>query len=182
MHYVTVALPSACGKTHLAMIVPPAGMPGWQAWTVGDDIAWLRPGADGRLWALNPESGFFGVVPGTSRNTNANAMEMIQKDTIYTNVALRPDGTPWWEGHDDPPPEKALDWQGRPWTPASPEKAAHPNSRFTTPAAQCASLSPEFENPNGVPIDAILFGARRQRRIPPAYQAPNWQHRTFPRP
>jgi phosphoenolpyruvate carboxykinase (GTP) len=177
--YITGAFPSACGKTNLAMLVPPASMPGWQAWTVGDDIAWLRPGDDGRLWAVNPEAGFFGVVPGTSRATNPNAFDMIQRNTIFTNVALRPDGTPWWEGHDDPPPAEALDWQGRPWTPASPEKAAHPNSRFTTPASQCASLSPEFDNPEGVPIDAILFGARRQRRVPLVYQARNWQHGTF---
>ena len=179
MHYITGAFPSACGKTNLAMIVPPASMPGWQAWTVGDDIAWLRPGPDGRLWAVNPESGFFGVVPGTSRQTNPNAFDMIQRNTIYTNVAVRPDGTPWWEGHDDPPPAEALDWQGRPWTPQSKEKAAHPNSRFTVPAAQCASISPEFENPNGVPIDAMLFGARRQRLVPLVYEAQNWQHGTF---
>ena len=179
MHYVTGAFPSACGKTNLAMLVPPASMPGWQAWTVGDDIAWMRPGPDGRLWAVNPESGFFGVVPGTSRLTNLNAFDMIQLNTIYTNVALRPDGTPWWEGHDDPRPLQALDWQGRPWTPESKEKAAHPNSRFTVPAAQCASISPEFENPNGVPIDAMLFGARRQRRVPLVYEARSWQHGTF---
>jgi phosphoenolpyruvate carboxykinase (GTP) len=179
VRYVTGAFPSACGKTNLAMLVPPASMPGWKAWTVGDDIAWLRPGADGRLWAVNPENGFFGVAPGTSRKTNPNAFEMIQRDTIYTNVALRPDGTPWWEGHDDPPPAEAIDWQGRPWTPASTDKAAHPNSRFTTPAVNCRSLSPEFANPEGVPIDAVIFGARRQRRVPLVYEARSWTHGTF---
>jgi phosphoenolpyruvate carboxykinase (GTP) len=179
MHYITGAFPSACGKTNLAMLVPPPSLSGWQAWTVGDDIAWLRPGADGRLWAVNPEAGFFGVVPGTSRRTNPNAFDMIQRNTIYTNVALRPDGTPWWEGHDDPPPAEAQDWQGRPWTPASIEKAAHPNGRFTAPAAECPSLSPEFDNPDGVPIGAILFGARRQRRVPLVFQARDWQHGTF---
>jgi len=179
MHYVAGAFPSACGKTNLAMLEPPASMPGWKAFTVGDDIAWVRPGADGRLWAVNPEAGFFGVVPGTSRKTNGTAFQMCQRNTIYTNVALRPDGTPWWEGHDDPPPAEALDWQGRPWTPASTEKAAHPNSRFTTPATECASLSPEFDNPEGVPLDAILFGARRQRRVPLVYESSNWRHGTF---
>jgi phosphoenolpyruvate carboxykinase (GTP) len=180
VRYVTGAFPSACGKTNLAMLVPPASMPGWQAWTVGDDIAWLRPGPDGRLWAVNPEAGFFGVVPGTSRRTNPTAFDMIQRDTIFTNVALREDGTPWWEGHDDPPPPSgAVDWQGRPWLPGSGEKAAHPNSRFTTPAANCATLSPEFDNPDGVPISAMLFGARRQRRVPLVYQAVSWEHGTF---
>src|SRR5918993_2723639 len=179
VRYVAGAFPSACGKTNMAMLVPPASMQGWKTWTVGDDIAWIRPGSDGRLWAVNPEAGFFGVLPGTSHKTNPTAFDMTQRDTIYTNAALRPDGTPWWEGHDDPAPAEALDWQGRPWTPASTEKAAHPNSRFTTPATQCATLSPEFENPERVPIDAMIFGARRQRRIPLAFQARDWRHGTF---
>ncbi len=177
--YICGAFPSACGKTNLSMLVPPASMKGWRVYTLGDDIAWLRVGPDGRLWAVNPEAGFFGVVPGTSSKTNPNAMAAIQRNTLYTNVALRPDGTVWWEGHDGPPPRTALDWRGRPWTPSHDEPAAHPNSRFTTPARQCPSLSPEWENPKGVPISAILFGSRRQKLLPLVYQASSWQHGTF---
>ncbi|MGH7908741.1 MAG: phosphoenolpyruvate carboxykinase (GTP) [Thermodesulfobacteriota bacterium] len=177
--YICGAFPSACGKTNLSMLVPPATMKGWRVYTLGDDIAWLRVGPDGRLWAVNPEAGFFGVVPGTSSKTNPNAMAAIQSNTLYTNVALRPDGTVWWEGHDDPPPRTALDWRGRPWTPSHDEPASHPNSRFTTPARQCPSLSPEWENPKGVPISAILFGSRRQKLLPLVYQASSWQHGTF---
>ncbi len=177
--YICGAFPSACGKTNLSMLVPPASMKGWRIYTLGDDIAWLRVGPDGRLWAVNPEAGFFGVVPGTSSKTNPNAMAAIQRNTLYTNVAFRPDGTVWWEGHDDPPPRTALDWRGRPWTPSHDEPASHPNSRFTTPARQCPSLSPEWENPKGVPISAILFGSRRQKLLPLVYQASSWQHGTF---
>jgi phosphoenolpyruvate carboxykinase (GTP) len=177
--YICGAFPSACGKTNLSMLVPPASMKGWRVYTLGDDIAWLRVGPDGRLWAVNPEAGFFGVVPGTSSKTNPNAMAAIQRNTLYTNVALKPDGTVWWEGHDDPPPRTALDWRGRPWTPSHDEPAAHPNSRFTTPGRQCPSLSPEWENPKGVPISAILFGSRRQKLLPLVYQASSWQHGTF---
>lgn len=177
--YVCGAFPSACGKTNLAMLVPPASMKGWKVYTVGDDIAWLRVGPDGRLWAVNPEAGFFGVVPGTSNKTNPNALAMLKKDTIFTNVALKPDGTVWWEGHDNPAPKEALDWRGRRWNPKSEQPAAHPNSRFTVSVKQCPSYSSDWENPQGVPISAILFGARRQKLVPLVYQSFDWQHGTF---
>jgi phosphoenolpyruvate carboxykinase (GTP) len=177
--YVCGAFPSACGKTNLAMLTPPPSMKGWKIHTVGEDIAWLRPGPDGRLWAVNPENGFFGVVPGTNSHTNPNATATIRRNTIYTNVALRPDNTVWWEGHDDPPPSSAIDWRGRPWTPQSGEPAAHPNSRFTVPAAQCPTISSAWEKPEGVPISAILFGARRRALIPLVFQSFSWQHGTF---
>ncbi|MGH7928925.1 MAG: phosphoenolpyruvate carboxykinase (GTP), partial [Candidatus Binatia bacterium] len=150
--YVCGAFPSACGKTNLAMLVPPASMPGWKIHTVGDDIAWLRVGKDGRLWAVNPEAGFFGVAPGTGLKTNPNAMRMVARDTIFTNVALRSDGTVWWEGHDDPTPNNAQDWRGRPWDAASSHPAAHPNSRFTVSVKQCPTYSSQWESPEGVPI------------------------------
>ncbi|MCY4489292.1 MAG: phosphoenolpyruvate carboxykinase (GTP) [Deltaproteobacteria bacterium] len=177
--YVCGALPSACGKTNLAMLVPPESMKGWRVFTVGDDIAWLRVGDDGRLWAVNPEAGFFGVVPGTNSRTNPNAMRTIRKNTIFTNVGLKPDGGVWWEGHDDPAPERVTDWRGRPWHLTKEGPVAHPNSRFTVPASECPSISLERENPQGVPISAILFGARRQKLVPLVYQSFDWAHGTF---
>jgi phosphoenolpyruvate carboxykinase (GTP) len=177
VHYVGAAFPSACGKTNLAMLVSPLEKQGYKVRTVGDDIAWLRPGPDGRLWAVNPEAGFFGVVPGTGPETNPNAMSTISHDTIFTNVAVTPEGVPWWEGKDKNPPQGLLDWQGRTWDRTG--KAAHPNSRFTVAARQCPSMSPRWEDAQGVPRSALVVGGRRARLAPLVFQARDWAHGVF---